>query len=145
MTPESVKTLIDLLEVGITSVNSFWSIYSIVVFALLGYVFSASRPMRAPGVRMVLALVFIFFAVANLRSIIREQYQAIAVSRYVEKQFHGQTDTEILAENVREHPATNPVLIYLFHVALDIAVVFVILIAPVVKREKKGIDAEATT
>jgi hypothetical protein len=144
MTPETTKTLIEMLKVGVDSVNAFWSLYSAVAFALLGYVFAAQRPIQLFKVRIVLAVVFGVFALSNWYSLIREQHKAVKVCEYVIAEFRKDPAMQAFAESLQKNAPTSASAVTSFHIFIDLSVISMIFLAPTITQRKDGSDENST-
>jgi hypothetical protein len=76
---ETLKLLIDLQRDQTAVTNSLWSLYQVVSFAILGYVFSQKSIGRDKWMLAILTFGFLFFAQSNQNALMRA-YELIAIT-----------------------------------------------------------------
>ncbi|MDB6174482.1 MAG: hypothetical protein JWL59_3793 [Chthoniobacteraceae bacterium] len=134
ITPDQLKSLHEVLEGGVASVNAYWTIYSTVALAILGYVFAAKEAIQFRAVRLILASVFAVFAFCNWHAMSKQQNKLVALSQYVISKLDTLAETKPLALAYKNNIPANS--ISLLHICLDISVVTLVLVAPAIKQAK---------
>jgi len=144
----SLKEVIDLYNTSATLTGLYWNLFAVVVLGLLGFLFANKSDLRTWH-RVLLCMVFIIFAVANISALINKQTMHYAMAHEVVSITKTRPpSSEALQQKLKEvgafptaHSlqATRWEVMAAFHVFFDIVVIVTIfVIHPSTRENTKG-------
>jgi Zn-dependent membrane protease YugP len=121
MIPDSLKLLVDLYKDANSQVLTLWSIYSAVVFGLLGFIIGGKQPVPGRG-KLALGIAFAVFATANAYALFTLQTVAYSASSAI-RSFVQSKSTVMPSEIqtiVQVLTASSPSYVVLFQIAITV-------------------------
>lgn len=144
-----INEVLGLMSGKFDSFQDLWSLYVTVTIGLLAYVAATYTSSSTLFIRVVLVLAFILFAVVNLDALdkVREQRDGlhkIALSHESCTESASGRNKQ-LCDYINTIKPTGQVRLYLFHIMVDLVVIFVLLLLPgTIRRYKKLRELDRT-